>query len=130
MRTERRFEFIPIRGFLIFSLYAMRRLDCRRCEAVVVEEVPWGDGKLLSVIGKRSFLSFLPHRAGGDIIRAEGAIIRPSQLRSGHGDEVHSEITLRVSEPAQCSRLRPRWRLCSAGGLSGLGFVINRCCGS
>jgi len=23
----------------------MRRVDCRRCEAVVVEEVPWGDGK-------------------------------------------------------------------------------------
>ncbi len=23
----------------------MRRVDCRRCEKVVVEEVPWGDGK-------------------------------------------------------------------------------------
>jgi transposase len=23
----------------------MRRVDCRRCEAVVVEKVPWGDGK-------------------------------------------------------------------------------------
>ncbi len=23
----------------------MRRVDCPRCEAVVVEEVPWGDGK-------------------------------------------------------------------------------------
>jgi transposase len=23
----------------------MRRVDCRRCSAVVVEEVPWGDGK-------------------------------------------------------------------------------------
>lgn len=23
----------------------MRRVDCRRCEAVAVEEVPWGDGK-------------------------------------------------------------------------------------
>jgi len=43
--TERRFEFIPIWGFLVFLLYAMRRVDCRRCEAVVVEEVPWGDGK-------------------------------------------------------------------------------------
>ena len=42
--AERRFEFIPFWGFLVFLLYAMRRLDCRRCEAVVVEEVPWGDG--------------------------------------------------------------------------------------
>ena len=42
---ERRFEFIPFWGFLVFLLYAMRRVDCRRCDAVVVEEVPWADGK-------------------------------------------------------------------------------------
>src|SRR3954451_15967134 len=42
---ERRFEFIPLWGFLVFLLYSMRRVDCRRCRAVVVEEVPWGDGK-------------------------------------------------------------------------------------
>src|SRR2546425_8898466 len=43
--AERRFEFIPLWGFFVFFLYAMRRVDCRRCGAVVVEEVPWGDGK-------------------------------------------------------------------------------------
>src|SRR5438477_10051779 len=43
--AERRFEFIPFWGFLVFLLYAMRRVDCRRCRAIVVEEVPWGDGK-------------------------------------------------------------------------------------
>jgi transposase len=42
---ERRFEFIPFWGFLVFLLYSMRRVDCHRCEAVVVEEVPWCDGK-------------------------------------------------------------------------------------
>ncbi len=42
---ERRFEFIPFWGFLVFLLYSMRRVDCRRCQMVVVEEVPWGDGK-------------------------------------------------------------------------------------
>jgi transposase len=42
---ERRFEFIPLWGFFVFLLYAMRRVDCRRCGAVLVEEVPWGDGK-------------------------------------------------------------------------------------
>ena len=41
---ERRFEFIPFWGFLVFFLYRMRRVDCRHC-GVVVEEVPWGDGK-------------------------------------------------------------------------------------
>jgi transposase len=42
---ERKFEFIPFWGFLVFLLYSMRRVDCSRCQAVVVEEVPWGDGK-------------------------------------------------------------------------------------
>jgi transposase len=42
---ERRFEFIPFWGYLVFLLYSMRRVDCRRCQTVVVEEVPWGDGK-------------------------------------------------------------------------------------
>jgi len=42
---ERRFEFIPFWGFLVFLLYSMRRVECRRCQAVVVEQVPWGDGK-------------------------------------------------------------------------------------
>jgi transposase len=43
--AERRFEFIPFWGFLVFLLYAMRRVNCPRCDAVAVEEVPWGDGK-------------------------------------------------------------------------------------
>src|SRR5665213_3770740 len=43
--AERRFEFIPFWGLLVFLLYSMRRVQCPRCEAVVVEEVPWGDGK-------------------------------------------------------------------------------------
>lgn len=43
--TERRFEFIPVWGYLVFLLYTMRRVDCPRCQTAVVEEVPWGDGK-------------------------------------------------------------------------------------
>jgi hypothetical protein len=41
---ERGFEFIPLWGFLVFLLYGMRRVDCRDC-GVVVEQVPWSDGK-------------------------------------------------------------------------------------
>ena len=26
-------------------MYTMRRVDCRCCGVVAVEEVPWGDGK-------------------------------------------------------------------------------------
>ena len=43
--AERRFEFIPLWGFFVFLLYAMRRVDCRSCGVVAVEEVHWGDGK-------------------------------------------------------------------------------------
>src|SRR4051794_34087626 len=43
--AQRRLEFIPFWGFLVFLLYSMRRVDCRRCQTVLVEEVPWGDGK-------------------------------------------------------------------------------------
>jgi hypothetical protein len=37
---DRRFEFIPLWGFLVFLLYTMRRVNCRRCGIVAVEEPP------------------------------------------------------------------------------------------
>jgi transposase len=42
--AERLFEFIPVWGFLLFLLYRMRRVHCKTC-GVVVEQVPWADGK-------------------------------------------------------------------------------------
>ena len=60
--AERRFEFIPLWGFLVFLLYSMRRVDCRRCEAVVVEEVPWGDGKHTLTNAYMLFLARWAHR--------------------------------------------------------------------
>src|SRR5690242_303654 len=41
--AERRFEFIPLWGFFVFLLYALRRVDCRRCGVLAVEAVPSGD---------------------------------------------------------------------------------------
>lgn len=35
---------MPIWGFLVFFVYAMRRVNCPRC-GVVVEKVPWVEGK-------------------------------------------------------------------------------------
>jgi transposase len=57
---ERRFEFIPLWGFFVFLLYAMRRVDCRPCGVIVVEEVPWGDGKRTLT---RAYMLFLARRA-------------------------------------------------------------------
>lgn len=42
--TERRFEFIPVWGYAVVLLYAMRRVACRGC-GVKVEQVPWAIGK-------------------------------------------------------------------------------------
>jgi transposase len=57
--AQRRFEFIPLWGYAVFLLYAMRRIDCRQC-GVTVEEVPWGIGKhsLCKV-----YMQFLAHWA-------------------------------------------------------------------
>jgi transposase len=52
---QRCFEFIPVRGFLVFLRHRMRRVDCRNC-GVVVEEVPWGDDKHLLA---RAYMLFL-----------------------------------------------------------------------
>jgi transposase len=41
---ERRFEFVPLWGILVFFAYRMRRVKCTRC-GVTVEMVPWCDGK-------------------------------------------------------------------------------------
>jgi len=40
----RSFEFVPLWGIAVFFLYAMRRVDCRRC-GIKVEVVPWAVGK-------------------------------------------------------------------------------------
>ena len=55
----RRFEFIPIWGFAVMLLYAMRRVECRRC-GVKVEEVPWAQGKHTLC---NAYMLFLAHWA-------------------------------------------------------------------
>jgi len=42
--SPRQFEFVPVWGIAVFFLYALRRVNCRRC-GVKVEAVPWADGK-------------------------------------------------------------------------------------
>jgi transposase len=53
---ERRFEFIPFWGFLVFFLYRMRRVHCRNC-GIVVEQVPGSDGKHQSTKAHMLFLA-------------------------------------------------------------------------
>jgi transposase len=54
--SERRFEFIPFWGYLVFLLYRSRRVNCGCC-GVVVEELPWSDGKHQSTKAHMQFLA-------------------------------------------------------------------------
>ena len=55
----RRFEFVPVWGFIVLLLYRMRRVDCRAC-GVRVEEVPWATGKHQLT---KAYMLFLAHWA-------------------------------------------------------------------
>ena len=52
----REFEFVPLWGIAVQFVYAMRRVACPDC-GVMVEEVPWGDGKCRQTIAYRWFLA-------------------------------------------------------------------------
>jgi len=55
----RRFDFIPLWGFMVQLLYRMRRVDCSTC-GVLVEEVPWAIGKHQLT---KAYMVFLAHWA-------------------------------------------------------------------
>jgi transposase len=55
----RKFEFIPVWGYLVFFIYRMRRVACPEC-GIKVEEVPWADGKHQQT---RTYMQFLAHWA-------------------------------------------------------------------
>ena len=52
----RRFTFVPLWAINVLFVYAMRRVDCPDC-GVVVERVPWGDGKCHLTNSYRWFLA-------------------------------------------------------------------------
>jgi transposase len=43
-QPERRFNFVPLWGLLVYLLYVPRRVDCGAC-GVHVEAMPWATGK-------------------------------------------------------------------------------------
>lgn len=42
---SRLFQHIPFWGFQVYFEYCMRRVNCRHCGRIIVEKVPWADGK-------------------------------------------------------------------------------------
>ena len=71
---ERRFEFVPIWGILVFLAYRMRRVNCKRC-GVTVEMVPWCDGKNQLTTTYRWFLATWAKRLSWSEV---GSIFRTS----------------------------------------------------
>ena len=71
---ERRFEFVPLWGILVFLAYRMRRVNCKRC-GVTVEMVPWGDGKNQLTITYRWYLATWAKRLSWSEV---GSIFRTS----------------------------------------------------
>jgi len=55
----RRFKFVPLWQLAVFLVYVMRRVDCRHCKRLVVEQVPWSDGKHHTTLKYRWFLAEL-----------------------------------------------------------------------
>ena len=55
----RKFEFIPFWGFVVFLLYARRRVQCLDC-GIGAEKLPWSEGKQHST---KAHLLFLAHWA-------------------------------------------------------------------
>jgi len=55
-QPERRFTFVPLWAINVFFVYAMRRVNCPRC-GILVERVPWGDGKCHLTNSYRWFLA-------------------------------------------------------------------------
>jgi transposase len=56
-KEPRRFSFVPLWGITVFLVYAMRRVDCRECDRVIVEKVPWAEGKQRSCTAYLWFLA-------------------------------------------------------------------------
>jgi len=53
---ERTWEFVPLWQIAVLFVYAPRRVDCPEC-GVVVERLPWGDGKFQQTTSYRWFLA-------------------------------------------------------------------------
>src|SRR5690606_24341247 len=42
-QKPRHFEHVPLYGLHVFFNYSMRRVNCRHCQSIKVEKVPWAD---------------------------------------------------------------------------------------
>lgn len=53
----RRFLFVPLWAIIVVLVYTMRRVQCPKCQRVVVEQIPWADGKSRTTNAMLAFLA-------------------------------------------------------------------------
>jgi hypothetical protein len=102
--AERRFEFIPLWGFLVFRLHTMRRVDCRRCGVVAVEEVPWGDGNRTST---EAYMLFSSPLAASTVMERDSRGLRTFWTHSPSPGRGHGGLRVLHLAPTQTSSFRP-----------------------
>lgn len=55
----REFLYVPLWGVAVYLVYSMRRINCKNCDSLKVESVPWSDGKSPITISMMWYLSEL-----------------------------------------------------------------------
>lgn len=95
-QEPRRWEFVPLWQIRVFFIYALRRVDCRQCGGVVVERVPWGDGKCRQTTTYRWFLAAwakrISWRETAEIFHASWATVHRAVQFAVHWGVFHRRV--------------------------------------
>jgi transposase len=74
---QREFMLPPIWNIAVVLLYTMRRVNCRHCGKVVVEQLPWATGKSPVTKQFSAFLAFWARKLSSSVrssMRAKGCV--------------------------------------------------------
>ena len=55
---ERRYEHVPLWGMVVYFLYSPRRVSCKYCNKIIVEHLPWSQGKCKQTNIMKQYLAF------------------------------------------------------------------------
>jgi transposase len=95
-RNERRFEFVPLWQIAVVFVYTMRRVNCPTC-GVVVERVPWSEGKSRLTTAYQWFLAGWARRLSwqevATVFHTSWEHVRDSVRRAVRWGIVHRDLS-------------------------------------
>lgn len=105
-RSARRWRHLDAAGMELLLCYRVRRVDCRRCEAVVVEEVPWADPGSWFTRPFEDQVGYLAQRCDKSTVSRQmriawetvGKIVQRVVARRRHGDPLDDLRVIGVDE--------------------------------